>query len=443
MPLLIRKHRSPAISLSLALVACTGSITGGSGPPRRFDGFRDASSMLPDNGQSTVDVALADVDGDNDLDILWANQQWPATGEPTTRGGVEVSINLGDGQFRTGPLPGIDIGSSQFLAPADFDKDGDLDVLVSRASKNDKQQIFLLVNHGQGAFAIGTFPEVTATARGITFGRPAIADVDRDGLKDIVVATFSDAEYTASRPDLLFMNRGANVFELDTTGRLPTIPAQDDWTLSVATGDVNGDGAPDIFIGSAERTQHLFINDGAGRFQDRTMTTPSEMGAMIPSASLRAYHSQMIDIDADRDLDIVVINDASITTGSPVVRQNLLYRNDGSGSFTLGWMAPSMKSFDSRGLAFGDIDRDGTLDIVVGNATSTLSHQGAALQVALGNTSGEVTEITGMGPWTAGIFGVAIGDLNGDGFADVVGAVAEPAANGSLRDVLLLSSTQP
>lgn len=78
----------------------------------------------------------------------------------------------------------------------------------------------------------------------------------------------------------------------------------------------------------------------------------------------------------------------------------------------------------------------------VGLARAPIDHGGLAMQVMIGQGDGTFDLLPSVGPWQGGVFGVAIGDLNGDEFADVVAAVAEPDSTGDMHNLLLLSETK-
>lgn len=444
--------RTSVVVLCFALTACSAPsdpTTPAPGPSGTVPGdilgkgkLSDHSDALPQPSRSTTDVQLVDLNNDGKLDIVWMSQDWPTTGDVQVPGKLAITMNDGGGHFHELELgdPDLDGSGWQFVLPLDLDKDGDVDLVLSRAARM-KSEILVMLNDGTGKLAMkpdAIFPAIEGVSSGILFGRVTPIDVDKDGLVDLVVPIFGNIDYTVDLGSFLLMNKGGGQLVRDESQRLPPLPPGQGFTLSAAAGDVNGDGWPDIFLGAAERPQRILINDGTGRFVDQSDDDGTGV-ARLPSLPLRAYRSAMVDLNGDGALDVVVINDATLAGGP---RQNQAFINDGTGHFTLGWMAPQMTAYDSRGLDFGDINRDGILDVVVGNATANVPNQGHALQVALGTGGGGFAVLDGMGPWSSGVFGVAVGDLNQDGFADVVGAVAEPdAATGMFRNILLLSDS--
>jgi hypothetical protein len=396
----------------------------------------DHSGALPADERSTTDVRAADIDRDGDLDLLWANQ--PA--EDGSPGGLAISLNRGDGTFDEGSFPGIDeLDSWSFIFPADLSGDGAVDLVLSRPART-SPGVLLLLNDGSGGFLRrdDALPLISGETHGLMFGRVDGGDIDGDGDVDLLVPIAFDLEMTTDRPNVLLINSGSGTFTEDASGRLPALAASTDYTFSVAVGDVTGDGAPDIFLGEAENSQRLLVNDGRGFFADESGASP-EGPPRLPGDRLRAYHCLMADLEGDGDLDIVVINDASTTTGDPVVMGNHVLTNDGEGFFTIAALPLTDEAHDSRGLDVADMNLDGNPDIVIGNDAATVAHGGTALEILLGDGSGGFAPMEGVPTFEKGFFGVAAGDYDRDGAPDLACAVAMPDGAGSLANVLLLS----
>jgi hypothetical protein len=265
-----------------------------------------------------------------------------------------------------------------------------------------------------------------------------VGDVDGDGDPDLVVPMFSDGAQAMGRPDVLLLNDGHGTFERDAEGRLPALSPDDDWTLGVSLGDFTGDGAVDVYLGQAERRQRLLVNDGAGRFRDES-DDDGTGSARLPADVFRAAQTDAGDLDGDGDLDIAIVNDAAITTGEPVPLGNHVLVNDGRGHFTVTPLPLTSDMHDSRSLACGDLDGDGITDVVIGNATEYLPNAGEGIEVLLGRRDGTFEPVLGLPRFDAGVFGVALGDLDGDGRMDIAGAVNEPGSDGDLSDILLVT----
>jgi hypothetical protein len=118
-----------------------------------------------------------------------------------------------------------------------------------------------------------------------------------------------------------------------------------------AWGDVDGDGDPDLLVTRLGNPVQLFINDGRGRFADRS----GQLGTPITGANGAAF----ADYDNDGDADVLIVRDGS----------DLLLANDGSGHFTDVSAQAGIGDHDLRGMsaAWGDYDGDGHVDVYVTN----------------------------------------------------------------------------
>jgi hypothetical protein len=145
--------------------------------------------------------------------------------------------------------------------------------------------------------------------------------------------------------------------------------------MGVDAGDFDGDGDEDIFITHlARETNTLYINDGQGWFEDRTVA----MGLANPSFAYTGFGTAWIDDDNDGWLDIFAVNGAVTLIESqvrdgeahPLRQRNQLFRNLGDGRYReiSDEAGPAFEvALVSRGAAFGDIDNDGDTDVVIGN----------------------------------------------------------------------------
>lgn len=268
------------------------------------------------------------------------------------------------------------------FAVADFDKDGDPDISAGGS---------IYRNDGSG-----NYHDVTATAMppGVRYTEQNLAeDFDGDGDVDLLLMQWD--------PRLL-LNDGAGRFVDATKTHLPA-GAWGGFVWMAATGDVDGDGDPDIVLARfyVNQTNHvsgrqnlIYINDGAGRFRDETT-------ARLPAIVDASYTVVLSDLDGDGDADLVFGN-REFRTGAPSSR---VYMNDGAGRFVDLTGSRLPRPFTQPWLAH-DLDADGDLDLLGGD--------GAMRNDGKGSFTNDPS-LPG-----AQYAQLAITDLDGDGDDDVV-----------------------
>ena len=236
----------------------------------------------------------------------------------------------------------------------------------------------------------GTFEDVSARAGieepGNGLGIVA-ADFDEDGRQDLFVAN-------DLMPNRLWLQRDRQSGRFGDEALLAGCALNGDGraeaSMGVDLGDYDGDGDLDLFITKFDgETNTLYRNDGRGQFLD--VTAGSGLGE--PSFRLTGFGARFLDYDNDGRLDLAVTNGRVIFPPGadlardpyPMAEPNLLFHNEGGGVFRdasalagAAFVAPMV----GRGLATGDVDDDGDVDLLVtassGPARLFLNRSGAA-----------------------------------------------------------------
>ena len=367
------------ISLSFILTYIALSQTGLGPTARVFNRVL----LLESKGETSASVSIGDIDGNGTLDIILAKgRHWPLKDL--------ILRNDGKGHFTTENLS-EEADRTYSAALADLDGDGDLDLVVSN-DRPDKKLIYL--NDGKGHFKVsGTFGDPAWSTRYVT-----LADLNGDGRPDIIVANRSSNPQNP-RNSFVCLNDGKGAFP--KCNPLPTQSA----TIIVAA-DLDGDGKIDLFVPHRDGGQGLiFWNDGSGLFAAK----PTALGP--EHASMRA--AVAADINGDDRIDLIVGDEQA---------GMFVFLSTGKRTFAEGISIGGKTSPYS--IAVADMDRDGKLDIVVGNYQapgSVFFNRGSARQLKF--------EEIHWGDGAGVVYGLAVADLDGDGWPDIAAARSD-APNG-------------
>ena len=329
--------------------------------------------------------------------------------------------NTGRGRFVEVPNAG---GASTAMwstscAFIDVDRDGDLDLFVtnyvdaSRGKKNefcgfagppairdychpliyDPLPNVLYRNTGKGTFEDVSKEAGVAPYRGNGLG-VAVSDIDDDGWPDVFVAN-------DSTPNFLFHNKNGSFTEI--SGLAGVAVASDGKAragMGTAFGDFAGTGRPGLVVTNHETEMHsVFLNQGGRLFSDHTIRS----GVGPATRPYVGFGVVFFDYDNDTRLDIAIVNGnvmanvAKFRAGGKLAQRKLLLRNSGERFVeTTKDAGPGFAlEMVGRGLASGDVDNDGDLDLLVtnnGERVNLLLNDGgnaanALLVQAIGTTS--------------------------------------------------------
>ncbi|MDB5352413.1 MAG: hypothetical protein JWN86_3660 [Planctomycetota bacterium] len=325
-------------------------------------------------------AAVADVNGDGKPDLYL-----------TTYGSNVLYLNNGDGTFRDASAgSGIDVKPwSSGAAFLDYDGDGKLDLYVTRYARwteagphkycgDAKRGIrvfcspydftperhLLFRGNGDGTFVDTTEKAGVVRRDGRGLGVVA-ADINHDGKTDLYVAN-------DGCPNFLFINNGDGTFTdaTESSGAATNGAGAVQGSMGVDIQDVDGDGQPELFVTNFRGEYNtLYQNLGGGNFQD----VSAQAGIVKDSLAFVGWGCGLADFDNDGRPDMLVANgeiDDNLRQFGQEVdfdQPTVVWRNMGRSKF-VRVMNPGpffAKDHNARGAAFGDLDDDGDLDVVL------------------------------------------------------------------------------
>ena len=396
--------------------------------------FTDVASSL---GVATMSrargSAWGDYDGDGDADLVAVGIRHPHS----------LYRSDGDGTF-------TDVTEEAGLADArggwaslffDADRDGDLDLFVTRDGWRGGAPNSLYRNNGDGTFIdVADAAGVAGQASSFT---AALGDIDNDGWLDIYVA--NGVSDLLGAPNAMYRNQGDGTFV--DIAPAAGIAGQAS-SIGSAFGDYNNDGWLDLFVVNIGGPNALYHNLGDGTFVNVTR----QAGIAAP---IDGFVSFFFDYDNDGWLDLFatgwtrnmeeVLNSA--LQGRPAQERNrlALYHNNGDGTFAdVTSQAGLARTYGAMAAQYGDIDNDGYLDIYLGTGAPPLNtHEPNKLFWNRGNgTFLDVTESAGVGNLGKG-HGATFSDYDGDGDLDLYAPIGGAAHSDRQRNSLYQNQGPP
>jgi len=360
-------------------------------------------------GEIPTAVATGDFNQDGHMDFIMANG---------LTSDLWIYLGKGDGTFQ---LPRI-VPVSKGLAPlslvaASLRGNGILDLVLA---EYDTSTVGILLGNGDGTFGYEQEYVLPDPPQAVT-----VNDFNHDGKLDIAAVMFTAVTPTGTEIPLVASLAG------DGTGNFgaPVITYLDNeysWAQTVDSGDVNGDGLPDLLItapellGTLDGGAEIYLGNGDGTFKPGVMVVPNDFFNLVSDAKFG-------DVNGDGCRDAVV-SDYSMVSWVAL--------GDCAGNFSQPTPFPMGDSPYAVQLA--DVNGDGNLDIVTSSVPTQepnyLYTSGNTVNVALGDGKGNFSVArTYVG---AGLsYSLAVADFNGDGKPDVVTANGDTdSANLFLND---------
>ena len=301
----------------------------------------DTANPITQDNSSSVGASFADWDNDGDLDAHvtnWYGQtnQWYE--------------NDGTGQLVLSSLFLLLPSHSEAANWGDYDGDGLVDLYVTNSDGN--RLNFVFHNEGNGVFTkidTGAWLTETDYSRNVNW-----TDYDLDGDVDLFVSNEANA------PNDWYRNDSSGSFNKILSGPIVNTIGS---SMSSSWADVDNDGDLDLFVANAgyfqEQNNRLYLQEDTGFVLMMNDPVSTDGGC--------SYGSNFGDYDNDGDLDLIVSNGYC---GANLA--NFLYENQGDGSFVRAdSLLPNLPEVCSYGAAWGDLNNDGFLDLMIANCKNS------------------------------------------------------------------------
>lgn len=296
-------------------------------------------------GYGTIGIAVADVNGDGNLDVVVTNAATAVNGAQGP-GNVAVFLGNGDGSFRTPNFFSPGFTGPGSVAIGDVNRDGNPDLVVGG------DELSILLGNGDGTF------QTAVAYNSAGYGAyVALADLNEDGKLDIALANrctgLANNVCAGSGPVGVLLGNGDGTFQpvvtYDSGGENP---------LGITVADVNGDGIPDLLAANILSRSSSFtgaigvlLGNGDGTFRPTVS---------YPSGGTESSQIAAADMNGDGKLDLITFAEG------PGNLDILL--GDGDGTFQpVATSNPGL--LIPFGVAVGDFNQDGKPDIVVADIT--------------------------------------------------------------------------
>lgn len=297
--------------------------------------------------------AVADLDGDGDRDLLVGVIGGAYDPTLTARENLYYleQTTPGDYAIRTRAfIEQLDVGSESSPALGDLDGDGDLDLIIGNKIEPGTSGGALYFYRNVGTARSPSFQAAGRIAVAPAYHyAPALADLDGDGKLDLILGTWQDA---------------VQFYRGDGTAEQPHFTLADSALVRLTRGshatpflvDLDGDGDFDLVVGEGSGSVNYYRNDGTRTAPRFTLVSDEWMGIKAGHRSV----PRLVDLDGDGRLDLVI----GTESGRPLILRNTGTRTDPAFSedpVALDWPPLTVP-------AFADLDGDGRADLLLGNA---------------------------------------------------------------------------
>jgi len=372
-------------------------------------------------GATPVSVAIGDLDGDGKPDLAVVNQSSNTVSifrNISSSGPITAASFAAKVDFVTGNEP-------ESVAIGDFDGDGKPDLAVVNYGSS-TVSVFRNIS-SSGSITASSFATKVDFATGSLPSSVAIGDLDGDGKPDLAVANYSSNTISVLRNTASSGSITAASFAVRVDFATGSNP------ISVAIGDLDGDGKPDLALANLGSSAVSVLRNTAS---SGSITTASFAAKVDFATGSVPYSVAIGDLDGDGKPDLAVANEGSNTVS--------VFRNTASsGPITAASFAAKVDfatGINPISVAIGDLDGDGKPGLAVANfGSSTVSvfrNAASSGSITAASFAAKVDFATGSNPYS-----VAIGDLDGDGKPDLAVANLTSSTVSVLRNSPLLAPT--
>jgi uncharacterized protein (UPF0548 family) len=375
------------------------------------DGTLQAAVVYNSGGQNASFVAVGDLNGDGKPDLAVANQC--VSNSNCNNGVVSVLLGNGDGTFNSAINYTATGANSNSIAIADLNGDGHPDLTVSNQCNNPNQcsigSISIFLGNGDGTFQAA----VDYASGGEYASGVALADINGDGKLDLLVANQVDSSgnWMDGSVASVLLGNGDGTFQPAASYASGDVEGS-----SIVVADTNRDGKPDLIMANSCADEYvcntgavsIFLGNGDGTVRS---------GINYNVNGWVSFSVTMADVNGDGKLDLLVANQCASSSSCSNGTASVLLGN-GDGTFK---PPVSYNSGDQNAMAIAavDVNGDGKLDLLLVNECTSNCSSGS-VSVLLGNGDGTFQPEVTYGSGGIYSYSLAVGDVNGDGYPDLM-----------------------